>query len=83
MTENGSSPKQVYGQSESFAPLSAIELSVLNQLLEGYSIAEISANAGFSDILVASTLRCIQTKTQSNNMVQATIRLVQSGTLKI
>lgn len=83
MTKHGSSPTPPYGQRESLAPLSTIELSVLNQLLAGYSIAEISANAGYSDILVASALRSIQTKTESKNLVQATIKLVQSGVLKI
>lgn len=83
MTQQGSSPISANGQTESHEPLSAIELSVLNQMLEGYSINEIAANAGYSDILVASALRSIQTKTGSKNVVQATIRLIQSGVLKI
>lgn len=83
MTKHSSSPTPAYGQTETLAPLSAIELSVLNQLLAGYSIAEISAIAGYSDILVASALRSIQTKIDSKNLVQATIKLVQSGALKI
>lgn len=72
MTKHSSSPTPAYGQTETLAPLSAIELSVLNQLL-----------AGYSDILVASALRSIQTKIDSKNLVQATIKLVQSGALKI
>lgn len=83
MTKNGSSPLQDNEHPESLLPLSAIELNVLNQLLEGYSIIDITANAGYSDILVASSLRSIQSKTGSNNLVQATIKLIQSNVLKI
>ena len=83
MTRNGSSPLQDNAHSATLVPLSAIELNVLNQLLEGYSINEITGNAGYSDVLVASALRGIQSKTGSNNLVQATIKLIQTDVVKI
>lgn len=83
MIQQGSSPILINEQSESLEPLSAIELNVLNQMLNGYTVSEIAANVGYSDLLVASALRSIEKKTDSNNLVRATIKLVQSGLLKI
>ncbi len=70
------------GPSKLPEPLAPIEINILNQLLDGYSISEIAANAGYSDLLVASALTSIQSKTGSKNLVQATVKLIQSGTLE-
>lgn len=71
------------GPSKVPEPLATIEINILNQLLDGYSIPEIAANTGYSDLLVASALTSIQSKTGSKNLVQATVKLIQSGILEI
>ena len=82
MTQHGSGPIFSNGQTEAQKPLSDIELHVLNQMLEGYSLAEIVGNTGYSGILVSSVLKSIEKKTGSKNLVQATAQLVKSGVLK-
>lgn len=83
MIQQGSSPIIANGQSEKLEPLSAVERKVLNQLLNGHSISEVAATTGYSDILVASALRNIETKANTNNLVRATINLIVAGVLKI
>lgn len=63
--------------------LSDLELSVLNLLIEGNSIAEIAQLTGYSEYFVASILENTRRKMGAKSLVHAVVDLLKNGTYKL